>query len=98
MVSGPSVHEDGALPSHSPCVQQVHHGEALRDPRRSSAPAKQSQEDGYLDLLYDSVSVCVYGRHGMWPLSEACAGSRRASARVDALCDSIFALWLLHVS
>jgi hypothetical protein len=94
MVSGPSVHEDGALPSHSPCVHKAHHGEALRDPQRCSALAKQSQEDGYRPQR-----LCPRQAWDVaWPLPDACASSRRASARVHALCDAIFALWLLHVS
>lgn len=86
--SGPSVHDDGALPSHSPCVQQAHHGEALRDPQRCSArarvdsPKKTDTDDSAWDV---AAARCL----------------RKLTARLSpcaCLCDSIFALWLLHVS
>ncbi|PTB38430.1 hypothetical protein M441DRAFT_251884 [Trichoderma asperellum CBS 433.97] len=58
MVSGPFIHEGWGLPSHSPCVQQAHRGEALRDPPSEAPLVLNSPKK---TDTYDSACIC--GKH-----------------------------------
>lgn len=59
MVSGPSIHEDGALPSQSPCVQPArsimvkHSGIPSKAPLMLNSPKKTDTYD----------DACPYGKH-----------------------------------
>lgn len=81
----------GRLPSHSPCVQEAHHGEALRDPP-SKAPLvlnSPKKTDTY------TCTTAPVPTAGMCPLPDACPMSAQAHGATQPVSMPCAILYLL---